>query len=188
MKLIRMCWSDEVRRLKREVVTSGGWTEAKPQVVDYYELLVEAGNEIFGPGTHWTEIMNAPADQAPPDIAVKKLIDQSMKAWMDGNMKRHIQFFTQSAVFVAPTGQSFRGHGELLQAFEGERAAMPGLKMIPDAMQVIHLARDTAIVLMMGSIEHNGKQTPERWTSTQAVSYSPQDGWRIASLQVFHAR
>ncbi|MNU07421.1 hypothetical protein D3C72_2530040 [compost metagenome] len=60
--------------------------------------------------------------------------------------------------------------------------------MIPDAMQVIHLARDTAIVLMMGSIEHNGKQTPERWTSTQAVSYSPQDGWRIASLQVFHAR
>lgn len=188
MKQARLCWNDDVSKLKRERSTGGAWAQATPGLLEYFEVMIQAGNSVFGPGTHWCETREAPELAPHPEVAVRQLIDDSLQAWADGDMKQHVSYFTSSAVFVTPAGECLRGHSALLHAFEMERAAMPALQMIPASVLISHPAPDTAIVLMKGSVIHSGLPEPEPFTSTQFVVKLPEGDWKIASLQVYHPR
>lgn len=188
MEQIRICWNDEVRRAKREMLTCSAWAQSSESLVGYYDVMVQAGNSVFGPGTHWCETRMASQSEPHPDVAVQRLLDDSMSAWTEGDMQRHVDYFTPAAVFVTPYGECLRGRSALLKAFEIERAAMPALSMVPKSVQILHPAQHTAIVLMRGLLQHSGMSEPEPWTSTQTVVRTDVSEWKIASLQVYHPR
>ncbi|WP_169801484.1 YybH family protein [Hydrogenophaga palleronii] len=188
MQQVRICWNHEVSRLKRESTTSSAWAESSPGLLNYFDVMVQAGNTVFGPGTHWCETREARATSLHPEVAVRQLLDDSMKAWVDGDITRHVGYFTPSAVFVTPTGECLRGHSALQHAFQIERSAMPALQMAPKSIEIFHPAQDTAIVLMKGLIHHSGSTDPEPWSSTQTVVHTDAQEWKIASLQVYHPR
>ena len=67
MKQIRLCWTTQVSHLKHEIQTTAEWTPTTPHLRQDYEIMVRAGNEVFGPGTHWIEELEAPdCDPATP--------------------------------------------------------------------------------------------------------------------------
>jgi uncharacterized protein (TIGR02246 family) len=188
MKQTRLCWNDEVARLKREHSTASQWAEATPGLLHYFAVMEEAGNTVFGPGTHWREMRDAPLSSLHPEVAVQQLISESMQAFAAGDMKRHVSYFTPSAIFVTPSGECLRGTGAILRAFQAERAAMPAMELTPVSTEIVHPATDTALVLMKGFIHHSGMHHPEPWTSTQVVVSTLTEEWKIASLQVYHPR
>lgn len=188
MQQIRLCWNDQVSRLKREEHTSGSWAEATPELLRYYGVIAQAGNEVFGTGTHWTETREVSDDLPPPEAIVRELVERSLQAWLAGDMQAHIDCFYPHAVFVTPTGESHRGRAAMLATFTKERAAMPDLRMVPSGMQISHPWANAAIVLMQGELQHSGIALPERWASSQVVVSTEGDGWRIASLHVSHVR
>lgn len=150
--------------------------------------MVDAGNARFGAGSHWLEYRELPADDPDPDAAIRELIARSMQAWADDDMQGHLAYFTDGAVLVTPEGSCHRGHASLLAAFRAQRAAMSGLQMQADELQITHTGIGTAIVLMEGMLLHAGRVLPQRWATTQFVVHGPDGRWRIASHQVFHRR
>ena len=188
MKQIRVCRSERISHLKQDFVTYGEWEDATPGMVSDCEAIVQAGVEIFGPGSHWIETRELPPTRPRPEVAINALIDESMQAWNAGDLDRHLSYFTPGAIFVTPAGTCHRGHDGLRGAFAREHAAMPGRRMTVLERQVTHPGQDTAIVLMEGTLLHSGLAEPQPWASTQVLVFTPQQRWRIASLHVFHVR
>lgn len=185
MLQLRLCWNDDVRRLKAESERGSSWAPSSEELLNYYEAMVEAGNTVFGPGTHWLEQRHASELSPTPEKEVQQLIADSMQAWIDGAMKHHLAFFTESAILVSPMGRCARGHAGLYQAFSEERAAMPALSMRVQTQEIIHPTPDSAVVMMMGELTHSGLPEPQAWASTQTVVC--EDGrWKIATMQVYH--
>lgn len=188
MRQARVCRGERIRHLKQDLLTYGDWIEATPALLEDYEYIVRAGNEVFGPGTHWIETRDLAQGRAHADEAIETLVADSMQAWVEGDMTRHVGYFTPGAVLITPMGTCHRGHDGLLRAFGQERATMPGLRMEREELQITHASPDTAIVLMEGSLSHSGRSLPERWASTQVAVFTAGHAWRFASQQVFHIR
>lgn len=188
MRQVRMCWDDKLSRVKRDLSSSSEWADATPELSHYYELIAQAGNEVFGPGTHWIETREAQPDRPSPDAEVKALVQNSMQAWLEGDMPGHLGYFTSAAAFVSPDGECHRGHGALSRAFAQERAAMPGLVMEPRSIEIAHPVRDAAVVMMRGVLMHAGLQEPQNWAATLVAVWTEEGRWRIASMQVLHIR
>jgi hypothetical protein len=56
MKEIRLCWSVIGREnIVGEEIQNGLWHPDTPDVRRDLELIRDAGNETYGPGTHWIE-------------------------------------------------------------------------------------------------------------------------------------
>lgn len=56
MTEIRVCWSIEGREdLTGRPIQGGLWSPDTPENRRDYEIIVEAGNNAYGPGTHWLE-------------------------------------------------------------------------------------------------------------------------------------
>lgn len=55
MRLIRLCWSDQVRIAKGETYSSTLWTKMNNNNAELIRLMNQAGNEAYGMGTHWIE-------------------------------------------------------------------------------------------------------------------------------------
>jgi len=186
MKQIRVCRSERIRYLKQDLITYGEWEDATPDMVRDCDAIVQAGTEIFGPGSHWIETRDVPVWRGQPDAAIRALIDDSMRAWNAGDLQRHLSYFTPGAIFITPSGTCHRGHDGLQDAFAREHEAMPERRMKVLERQTTHPGPDTAIVLMEGSVLHLRLPAPQRWASTQVVVFTPERAWRIASLHVFH--
>ncbi len=60
MKEIRLCWSCEVSHEKHEIQTTSIWQPSSPALLRDFEIMVEAGNELYGAGTHWVEEREMP--------------------------------------------------------------------------------------------------------------------------------
>lgn len=146
------------------------------------------GNELSGPGSHWVERRDVDAERMLPELAARRVIDESLQAWIDGDMGRHMTYFTPGATLITPTGGCHRGNVDLRTAFERERAAMPGLRMAVEERQLSHLAPGTCVVMMEGTIVHSGMPHPERWASTQTPVFDEDGQWRIAAHQAHHVR
>lgn len=58
-RLARICCAPEVSRLKHENITSSQWGEVDPAKLEGLRALADAGNELFGWGTHWIEMRGA---------------------------------------------------------------------------------------------------------------------------------
>src|SRR5690606_1379417 len=97
MLQLRLCWNDDVRRLKAESERGSAWAPASEELRHYFEAMVQAGNAVFGPGTHWLEQRHASELSPSPEKEVAQLIADSMQAWIDGALKRHLAFFLESA-------------------------------------------------------------------------------------------
>lgn len=185
MLQLRLCWNDDVRRLKAESERGSAWAPASEELRHYFEAMVQAGNAVFGPGTHWLEQRHASELSPSPEKEVAQLIADSMQAWIDGALKRHLAFFLESAILVSPTGRCARGHAGLYQVFSEERAAMPALSMRVLVQEIIHPTPDSAVVMMMGELTHSGLLEPQAWASTQTVVREA-GLWKIATMQVYH--
>lgn len=61
----RICWSHEVSKLKKEDTTASRWTRADHAAMEQLRAMCEAGNVIYGPGSHWVELQNA-SSMSPP--------------------------------------------------------------------------------------------------------------------------
>lgn len=66
VKQIRLCWTARVSHLKHEIQTTANWTLATPYLRRDYEIMVQAGNEVFGNGTHWIEERDMPEQENDP--------------------------------------------------------------------------------------------------------------------------
>jgi uncharacterized protein (TIGR02246 family) len=185
MLQVRLCWNDDVRRLKAESERGSSWAPASEDLLNYYEAMVQAGNTVFGPGTHWLEQRQASDVSPSPEKEVQQVIAESMQAWTDSAMKRHLSYFTESAILVSATGRCVRGHAALHEAFKDERKAMPALSMRVLVQEIIHPTPDSAVVMMMGELTHSGLPEPQAWASTQTVVRDAA-GWKIATMQVYH--
>jgi len=60
VKQIRLCWTAQVSHIKHEIQTTADWTVLTPYLRRDYEIMVRAGNEVFGAGTHWIEERDTP--------------------------------------------------------------------------------------------------------------------------------
>jgi len=188
MKRIRVCRSERVSHSTSDIVVYGEWVAATPDDVFDCEVISNAGNEVFGPGTHWIEFQEVPGGQPNPDVAINRLIAESMQAWTVGDLESHTACFTPGAVFISPSGSCYRGHDGLHRAFESERNAMRGLRITPSKIEIVYPREQMAIVLMEGEIQHSDHIETERWASTQTVVLTPDQKWLFAAHQVFHSR
>ncbi|MBS0426292.1 MAG: SgcJ/EcaC family oxidoreductase [Proteobacteria bacterium] len=188
MKQVRVCRGARVKHFHQDVLLYGEWVEATDEALEHCETIEVLGNELFGPGSHWVELRDVDAERMLPELAARRVIDESLQAWVDGDMDRHMGYFTLGATLITPTGACHRGRVDLRAAFEHERAAMPGLRMVVEERQISHPAPDTCIVMMEGTIVHSGMPQPERWASTQTLVSGADAQWRIASHQVHHVR
>jgi hypothetical protein len=55
MKEIRLCWSSMVSHLKHEIQPTANWQPRSNDLRLDYEIIARAGNEVYGPETHWIE-------------------------------------------------------------------------------------------------------------------------------------
>jgi hypothetical protein len=60
MNQIRLCKS--VCEEPDQPLWRGLWTTESLEAREAFEMLVEAGNECYGPGTHWIEAREAPSN------------------------------------------------------------------------------------------------------------------------------
>ncbi len=187
-KQLRICRGERIRDINRDLVTHSDWVDASEATEAECQALVDAGNGIFGAGSHWIESRDVTAAYLQPDRHIHELIDQSMQCWIEGDMVRHLSYFTPGAILITPIGSYHLGHAGLRAAFSSQRTSMPGLRMTVDERQITYPGQDTAIVLMAGNLQHSNMSLRERWASTQVVVRGPDDRWLIASLHVFHVR
>jgi len=186
MEQVRMCRSERIKALNRDLVTYGDWVQSTPEVVASFQDLIDAGNERFGRGSHWLERRHLAAGSAQPDQAIRRLIEDSMGSWIEGDLEKHLSFFTEGAVLITPMGTSHRGHDGLHHAFASERASMPGLSMTVEDVQISYPTPEAGIVLMEGVLSHSQVPSPQRWACTQMVVRMPSSRWLIASLHIYH--
>ncbi len=59
MQESRIRWSSKVRNDKIGLRDGGLWKPATPQNLEDFEVIVAAGNEAYGAGSHWIERRNA---------------------------------------------------------------------------------------------------------------------------------
>ncbi len=62
LHMARICCAPEVSKLKKEDITSSQWGEVDAVRLEGLRALVIAGNELFGFGTHWIEMREAPPE------------------------------------------------------------------------------------------------------------------------------
>ncbi len=55
MKEIRLCWAAHVVHHEDELKDGGLWTPATEDARRDYQIVADAGNEVYGPGSHWVE-------------------------------------------------------------------------------------------------------------------------------------
>jgi hypothetical protein len=55
MTEIRICWNKEVSLTKISRSEGGLWIPETPQNLEDFGVIVEAGNQSFGPGSHWID-------------------------------------------------------------------------------------------------------------------------------------
>lgn len=51
----RICCTPAASQLKREASTSSAWQTADPAVLQTLRTVAEAGNQVYGEGSHWIE-------------------------------------------------------------------------------------------------------------------------------------
>ena len=188
MQQVRVCRGARVKHFHQDVLVYGEWVEATQDALEHCHTTEALGNELFGPGSHWIEHRQVDAERMLPELAVQRVIDQSLQAWIGGDMDLHMRYFTPGATLVTPMGSCHRGRVDLRAAFQAERATMPGLRMVVEERQIGHPGPHTCIVTMEGTIAHSGMPHVERWASTQTLVFDAEAGWRIASHQVHHVR
>jgi hypothetical protein len=54
MKEIRLCWSARISHLKHEIQATATWQPLPKDLRLDYEIIAQAGNKVYGPGTHWS--------------------------------------------------------------------------------------------------------------------------------------
>lgn len=59
LRQIRICWATDIAHHDEDVHESNLWTPETLETRDAYLLLVKAGNERYGRGTHWLEERDA---------------------------------------------------------------------------------------------------------------------------------
>ncbi|MBB6579574.1 uncharacterized protein (TIGR02246 family) [Comamonas odontotermitis] len=185
MRQVRICKSERVRESLGEASGQGAWELISTKGVDELHLIVQAGNEKFGAGSHWIETREVADFREEPDNDIWDLIRLSMQAWLDGAIDRHTTYFTPEAVFISPDGTCFRGSHDIAFAFSKEAERLPSRSMEIQAFQISYLSSAAAVVMMQGQISHGNSFGPQRWVSTQTVKNTDR-GWLIASHQVFH--
>jgi hypothetical protein len=52
---IRICWSEAVTLTKLSRSEGRLWIPETPQNLEDFEVIVEAGNQSFGTGSHWID-------------------------------------------------------------------------------------------------------------------------------------
>lgn len=187
MRQVRVSRSSWIEPNAEVLLNFASWAPASPELERDFAFIVEAGNQVYGAGSHWLEERQIPAGESWPDATIWQMITQSMRAWTVGDMDGHMAYFTPDAVLVTPTGSCHRGEDDIRRAFSAEDAELPNKRMQVRACHITYPATDTAIVLMNGSIEHDRMPRAQAWASTQTVARR-QGHWKIAAHHVFHLR
>jgi hypothetical protein len=55
-----------VSHLKHEIQPTANWQRMSRELREDYEIIARAGNEVYGPGTHWIEERMAPWSATRP--------------------------------------------------------------------------------------------------------------------------
>ena len=187
MRQVRVCRSSRIEARHEPLASFNAWTPATPDVEEDFQVIVSAGNEVFGKGTHWIEERHVPDEGEWPDAKIWKLLTDSMQAWTRGDMDEHTAYFTPDAILVTPIGSRHLGHDDIHRAFSEEHALMPNKRLQVLTCHISYPGPATAVVLMEGRIEHDNAEGAQGWASTQTI-VERQGRWLIASHHVFHPR
>lgn len=187
MRQVRICRSNRIDHIKQELVNFEEWNEATDEQLFEFQLIADIGNDLFGPDSHWLESRVLPHDRDHPDRAVWSLVTNSLRAWIEGDMRAHMRYYTPGAALITPVGGCHRGQDSLLEAFSMERSRMPQLNMNIERAQFSYPGPDVAVVMMEGSLTHAHLEQQQRWASTQTAVFVD-DEWLFAAHQIFHVR
>lgn len=185
MKQIRICRSDHIQHLRQKLVAFDAWVEESPEQLTEFRIIVATGNDLFGPQTHWIESRVIDRNSELPDRAVARVANDSMRAWCEGDMWRHMSFYTEGACLITPFGSCHRGRGGLHRVHEETRARMPGLGMSIERCDISYPAGNVAVLMLAGRFRHELLPGPARWSGLQTQVLEG-GRWKIAGMQIFN--
>ena len=55
---MRLCWSNSISHTAHDISLTNEWQPHFPGEHFDLEIMRRAGNEVYGPGTHWIELRN----------------------------------------------------------------------------------------------------------------------------------
>lgn len=59
MQEIRLCWAAHIVHHEDLAKDGGLWMPATDETRRDFQIIADAGNEVYGPGTHWVEVRDA---------------------------------------------------------------------------------------------------------------------------------
>lgn len=185
MKQIRICRADHIQHLKQKLVAFDAWVEETPEQLTEFRIIVATGNDLFGAQTHWIEHRMIDRNHELPDRAIVRVVNESMRAWCEGDMHRHMSFYTDGAFLITPQGSCHRGRAGLYRIHEQTRARMPGVGMSIERCDISYPANKVAVLMLAGRFRHEQLPGSARWSGMQT---QVQEGarWKIAGMQVFN--
>lgn len=185
MRQVRICRSDHIQHLRQELVAFNEWAEATPDRLVEFKIIADTGNDLFGPQTHWIESRVLERGRAQPDQAVWQLVTDSLRAWVEGDMSRHVSYYTEGAALITPTGSCHKGRGGLRRIYESTWAEMPGLALKIRSGDIYYPASNVAVVTLHGRFRHDLVAEFMQWSSLQTQVFEG-GRWQIAAMQVFN--
>jgi hypothetical protein len=59
MQEIRLRWAPNIVHHEEQVKDGGLWIPATDETRRDFQIIADAGNEVYGPETHWVEVRDA---------------------------------------------------------------------------------------------------------------------------------
>lgn len=67
---MRLCWSASVSHVAHDIARTNVWQTMSAIERFDLEIMMRAGNEVYGPNTHWIELRQYPEDGEQPSVSL----------------------------------------------------------------------------------------------------------------------
>lgn len=73
---MRLCWSSSISHTAHDISLTNEWQPHFPGEHFDLEIMMKAGNEVYGRGTHWIELRNDHPFEGVPPLVDSKFVEE----------------------------------------------------------------------------------------------------------------